>query len=293
MMRNYDLILISTCCNHNYIFKLIDSVLHKNSILSVCLVIVNQTKEVIEKIPTSEYSDIIIIEHGKNVNSSIARNIGIQYIIENNFVSNFVCFPDDDSSYDHLFFLMIQDKIRRNDDRNLIIDVYCTGTTQLFRKVNLKNNFLLSKKNFDIVGAVNMVLNFSTFRNVKFFDVRFGINAKYGAGEDGDYFIRAVQMSSFFYCNEIYNFHPSSLGKFKILTYKQKRRKLNSYGIGVIALLCKHKMYSDAFFVTFRAFGGVIFSIVKFDFYLGMAYFEAFFVRFYHLIIFSFFGLND
>jgi hypothetical protein len=257
------------------------------------MIIVNQAKEAIKKITSTDHSDIIVIEHGKNVNTSVARNIGIKYVFENYYVSNFVCFPDDDSSYDHFFFLKIQDKLKRKDDRNLIIDVFCTGTNQLFRKVNLKNDSLLSKKNFDIVGAVNMILNFKTFRKVEFFDERFGVNAIYGAGEDGDYFIRAVQLESFYYSSGIYNFHPSSIGKFKNLTYRQKRDKLNSYGIGVMALLCKHRMYLDAFFVTIRALGGGVFALLKLEFSLGMAYFEAFFVRFYHLLKFLLVGLND
>ena len=285
-MSKYNLIIISTCCDHNYIYKLIKSVNDNNSFISVCVIIVNQTKELISGIKKSGFNNFKVIDHGENVNSSVARNIGIKYLLDNNYYSEFVCFPDDDSSYDDSFFKAIQKKIQEEDFKNLITDVYCTGTYRYFRKINLNNITLLSKKDFNIVGAVNMVLNYSTFFNVKYFDESFGINAKYGAGEDGDYFIRAVKFEPFYYSNEVYSFHPSSFDKFKKLNYKQKRKKLNTYGIGVMALLSKHKMYFHALYVVFRALGGAIFSFSRLELSLGLAYFEAFFVRLKTLVKF-------
>ena len=116
---------------------------------------------------------MIIIEYNESVNSSVARNIGIDYLLNHQLVSKFVCFPDDDSSYDRIFFKKIQSFIESNKLGNYVTDVYCTGSRDLFRKVPYRNFTVLSNKDFNIVGAVNIILNFKTFLQVLYFDSRF------------------------------------------------------------------------------------------------------------------------
>lgn len=292
MNEKFDVILVSTCCNHESVYELIDSLINYNNLIVVCLIVVNQDENKIKFIQNTNHTKVDIIEYNRIVNTSVARNVGIQYLLDNNYISHFVCFPDDDSSFDFNFFCQIKENIRNCVFKNLVTDIYCTGTDKLFRKINLENNSKLTKKNFNIVGAVNIILNFPTFSKVLYFDTRFGVNAKYGAGEDGDYFIRAIQKEPFYYSNTIYTYHPSGFDKFRRLDYRQKRKKLKSYGFGVIALLCKHKMYFKSLVVAFRALGGVLNSFSKFEFSLGLAYFEAFFVRLFCLIKFLIFPIK-
>lgn len=290
---NYDLILITTCCNHEYIYKLIESVREYNHTLSACLIVVNQTEAPIERIENTSFTEIVRIEHGQNVNTSVARNIGIDYVLSHGQKAHFVSFPDDDSSFDDVFFKELSSLIESKTDQNFVTDVYCTGTTKLFRKISLKNGALLDRYNFNIVGAVNIILNFETFMKVGYYDTRFGVNAQYGAGEDGDYFIRAVQYAPFYYNNKLYSFHPSGESKYDRFTFQQKRQRLINYGIGCMALLCKHKMYFQAWILTFRALGGVLYYLTKLKFAIALTYFEAFFVRLIYLIKFSIKGLSQ
>lgn len=282
----YDIIFISTCCDHQHIYKLIHSVIENNSVLNVCLIIVNQEKVKIEDPFSNIQTDIHIIEHGKIVNTSIARNIGIQHVIDSGMKCNFVGFPDDDSSFDNSFFDEIKLLIQVEDFRNFIIDVICTGTTFPFRIINLKSGTQLTKKNYNIVGAVNIIVNFQTFKKVCYFDDRFGVNAKYGAGEDGDFFIRGLAYDAFYYNNKLHNYHPSGDSKLEKLSYIKLRKRVLNYGKGVVALLCKHKMYGSATIVTFRAIGGVFKYLLKLKFKIALAYFESFWLRFFYLIKF-------
>jgi len=291
-MKKFDLIFISTCCNHEYIYKLIKSIVECNDSLMVCLIVVNQGGMIIENIDNTVNTRIVIIDHKSLVNSSIARNVGIEYLIRNKLAFSFLCFPDDDSSYDSEFFNAMNNKFLNKDFRNFIIDVYCTGTKIFFRKVNYSNNRLLTKFDYDLVGAVNIVINYETFQKVLYFDTRFGVNAKYGAGEDGDYFIRATEFDDFYYCNELYNFHPSGDSKFNLMSYSQLRLRMINYGIGCVALLTKHKMYKSAFFLTFRAIGGFLSYFLKRKFYISLTYLEAFVVRFFYLIKFLIFPIK-
>jgi glycosyltransferase involved in cell wall biosynthesis len=292
-MTNYDLILITTCCNHEYIYELIKSVREYNSKLSACLIVVNQTETIIKiGIESTPNTEVILLEHGKKVNTSVARNVGIDYVLTHGLKSKFVSFPDDDSSFDESFFIQLSLLIEAETYHNLVTDVYCTGTNKLFRKIKFNNGALLDKYNYNIVGAVNIILNYITFERVGYFDIRFGVNAKYGAGEDGDYFIRAVEYESFYYNNKLYSFHPSGESKYDKFTFQQKRERLISYGIGCIALLCKHKMYFQALVLTLRALGGVLYYFTKLKFTIALSYFEAFFVRLIYLIKFSLKGIS-
>lgn len=282
--NNHDLVMISTCINHENIYNLLQSIEY-NSFISNFIIIINQSDSIIN-VKSNSFNKIVVINYGKKVNSSIARNIGIEYVIKHKIISSFVCYPDDDSSFDKNFFIKIKDWINQNEYRCFITDLYCSDKEGLFREVNLPNLTKLSNINFNIVGAVNMVVSYETFKKIGLFDIRFGVNALYGAGEDGDYYLRGLKYSDFYYTKDIFSFHPSGYDKFKGMPYIQKRKKLNAYGKGVMALLNKHKMYKESVVTVFRAIAGGLFSLLKFQFTLALAYFEAFFVRLFYFFLF-------
>ncbi|MBC6110545.1 glycosyltransferase family 2 protein [Pedobacter fastidiosus] len=291
-MLHYDIILIATCHTHTYVYDLMETVLKNNRKIAACLIVVNQDKNLIKTYDDTLHTHVKIIEHSKPLNTSVGRNLGIEYVIENKITAKYLTFPDDDSSFDASFFETLGALITKNDLRNFVIDVYCTGTKVLFRKISYENDQLLTRKDWDIVGAVNVLYNFDTFEKVGYFDVRFGVNATYGAGEDGDYFIRATQFDKFYYNNELYNYHPSGESKFKKMSYQSLRKRMFNYGKGGIALLCKHKMYFGASFLTIRAVGGVASYVLKGKFLIALTYFEAFFIRLFFLIKFSIFSVK-
>lgn len=290
MRKKYDIIFVTTCINHNYIYKLIDSINYSNNdTIDLFVIIINQTSDNINyscdntKLKRNSFK---IIDTKCKLNSSEARNIGLRYIFDNGIISSFVCFPDDDSSFDENFFIEMKSRIVKKVTTCFVTDVYCTNTNVLYRKVNKKNNSYLTKKAYSIVGAVNIVLLYEVVKKIGLFDERFGVNAMYGAGEDGDYFIRALEVSEFIYSKDIYSYHPANISKFNDLDFRKKIIRLRNYGIGVIAFLNKHKLYYYSIIVIFRGLVGFFVSLLRLRVSLAMAYLYAFFVRIFYFVKF-------
>lgn len=287
----YDLILITTCINQKNINNLIYSIQNSNINLNAFLIIVNQDQSEIKKFESFFTKCIILNKKPIDkvfFNTSEARNIAIQYILNNNLISKYVCFPDDDTTFDNNFFLELSNYVNDNIIKNFIFDVYCTDTNHLFHSIKYAEGKLISRSDFKFVGSVNILVNYDTFLNTGYFDTRFGVNALYGAGEDGDYFLRSLKYQNFHYTKKLYNYHPSKNDKYYHLTYKETSERLKSYGKGVTVLLIKHKMYLHAFILIFKALGGSIYYLFKKMPNTSLAYLNAFFVRLHTFLLFTF-----
>jgi hypothetical protein len=287
----YDLILISTCINKKNVNNLIYSIQNNNIYLNAFLIIVNQDQSKIKNLE-SNFTDLVILNKKPKeklfFNSSEARNIAIEYILNNSLISKYVCFPDDDTTFDNNFFLELSHNINNNIFDNFIFDVYCANSNHLFHSIKYAEGKLISRSDFKFVGAVNILVNYDTFLNTGFFDNRFGVNALYGAGEDGDYFLRSLKYQKFYYTKKLYNYHPSQNNTYSHLTYKETNERLKNYGKGVIILLIKHKMYLHSFILIFKALGGSIYYLFKKMPITSLAYLNAFFVRLYTFLFFTF-----
>lgn len=275
--HSYNLVFISTFINRNNIDKLIGTVLESNHDLSIFFIIVNQTKTklVLHSSPLIDFYQI----NTERLSLSKARNVGINYLLKNSIHFKHIMFPDDDTSFSDIFFSKYKEYIK--DEENYLIDVYCFGTDKLFKPNNFKNGDVLLRENHSSVMSVNMIINYRTFYLVGLFDERMGAGAKYGSGEDGDYYIRAcdISMHGFIYNKMIFNFHPSSENKFLKMSLYQTIKTYVNYGNGAIFVLCKHKMYFVAFKICFLAIGGALISFCKLDMKLFVAYSTAFFSR--------------
>jgi hypothetical protein len=287
----FDLIIITTCINNLHIKNLLNSIILNNKYINTYIYVINQ------------YNDKIVVESDQNnfikifnlkidnynfLNSSLSRNIAIDFIIKNNIKSHYVCFPDDDTTFDHVFFIEIHRLIQNSIFNNYIFDVYCNNSNSHFHKIKHKDGTIISKNDYTYVGAVNILLKYETFLKTGFFDHRFGVNAIYGAGEDGDYFLRALNVSKFYYTNKFYNFHPPKNNFHLNYSYRKHRSKLINYGKGVIVLLIKHKMYFEALKNSFKALGAFVYYFFKLQPIIAIVYFEVFFVRIFTLILYSF-----
>ena len=271
------LVFISTFIDRIKIDDLIDSVLSNNYTIHVLFIIINQTKtELI--LSNSIFIEFIQI-NTELISLSKARNMGIDYLIENDIKFSHIMFPDDDSTFSESFFSIYTAQIEKNS--NYLIDVYSEGTVVLFKKNKYSHGDILSQDNFDAAMSVNMIVNYRTFSAVGFYDERIGVGAKYGAGEDTDYFIRACKFAKkgFIYNKMLFNFHPSSSNKFSTMQMFQIVKKYVNYGNGVVFMLCKHKMYFNAIYTCFKAIGGAIVSLFKLDIKLFVAFSVAFFSR--------------
>lgn len=235
------------------------------------------------------FFDYKVLNITKILNSSKSRNIGIDYVLQNNLFSYFISFPDDDTTYDENFFIFFKELInsKKSTFKNYICDVKCREDINLYYRKKISNiPFKATIYNFDNVGAVNMILNFDTFYNIKYFNEKYGVGSYYGAGEDGDYFLRAVKYTDIFYSPYFYTIHPNSNLLFSKINYKDFKERKIKYSRGVISVLCLHKMYLFAFYISIRALGGFLIHVTR-DFKLSLFYFKLFFMRIYFLFKYS------
>ena len=274
--NNYDLVMIVTCIDSKYIMHMINSVLINNNIVSTLIIFINQS-DLVYNLGGSNSKTIIKELKSNKISLSKARNIGINYLIINQLKFSHTMFPDDDSTFSESFF----SNFKPQKERNYLIDVYGEGTERLFKKNRYHNGKVLGRYNYDAAMSVNMIINHKTFSLVGFFDERLGVGAKYGAGEDADYYIRAcnVNLTGFIYNKHLFNFHPSSPNKFSKMKLSRVVDVYIKYGQGGIFTLCKHKMYKAALKSCFWAIGGAAMSLIKFNFKLFLAYIMAFFAR--------------
>lgn len=271
-----DLIFVTTFISKANIDNLIDSVCESNTGLKILLVVVCQNGFTLDK-NTQNGVEIKQLNTLLKLSLSAARNVAIKYIIEQQIRSDFIMFPDDDSTFNRSFFLNYKSLTK---GENYIVDIYVTGTNSLFRKLNIRSNSLIKSNKWFVACSVNMLISFDSFIKVGYFDETLGVGTQYGAGEDNDYYIRICQISKgFYYNNLLYNFHPAFKEVVSNYTFSQLMRRYDGYGKGVVACLCKHKMYNAAFRVCLRALGGCIKNILCFKIDYGIAYLNSFYSR--------------
>lgn len=277
--HKYDIVFVSTFVDLKNINYLIDSICKAslNTDLNILLLIVCQNNLLI-KFKDTKTVHIECLYKSAILPLSIARNVAIEYIMSRQIKMDFIMFPDDDSTFDETFFLNYKTCIKKK--QNYLIDVYCTGTNKLFKNINSMEFGLLQAKNWHSACSVNMLISSESFFKVTFFDEMLGVGSKYGAGEDNDYFIRVCKVSNgFIYNKKMYNYHPAikdTSQKYTLLSLVQRYKK---YGVGVVAFLCKHAMFKDAFIICLRALLGSIKNLLVFNFRLSLAYLSSFYFR--------------
>jgi hypothetical protein len=283
-MNRIDLIFITTFSNRKVANSLIESLSFCNKKVRLLVILVSQNGERIEFSDT-DYTKFIQITIDTRVSLSNARNIAIRYLLENGIEANHYMFPDDDSLYDESFFLNYFNNIELN--HCYLIDVYCTGTKELYKFNKGKNGQIVRSTDYEMVMSVNMVVDNNTFKFVGFFDEALGVGAKYGSGEDIDYFFRCIKIcNSFLYNKVLNNFHPKALDKFRYMNFIDLKFRYFNYGKGMIFVFYKHDLFYDALKCTIRALGGSLVCLFKFDFRMSFIYFLTFFSRISNLIYF-------
>ena len=283
LIMKFDLVLIVTCIDSKYIMQMLWSVINKNNSLKVLIVIINQTDI---EYNLDNNNSLVTIKGISSIrlSSSAARNRGIKYLLDNSIKFGHIMFPDDDSTYSEIFFSDFKEKIESNS--NYLIDIYCAGSQTLYKNIKYNDGTVLTKKNFDAAMSVNMLINFETFIKVGFLDERLGAGAKYGGGEDVDYYIRSCNCNpnGFIYLKTLFCYHPSPSDRYAQLSLRKMTDRFIQYGNGAIFLYFKHKMYKTAFMTCLRAIGGSVKALSRFDLKLSLVYLVAFFSRFSMLV---------
>lgn len=274
-MEHHNLIFITTFINIEKIEILLHSLACNNSIkLKVILVAQNGISIDIDRYE-SDYNSFSVIQCLNQMSLSKARNMGIDYVLSNEIEADYVMFPDDDSSFDLTFFERFI--ACTSNGTPLIIDVCNENSKDKYIKHTLKDGAILYRKHYYAVGSTNMIIPFDLFVSTGHFDEQMGVGAQYGAGEDGDYFIRSLKcVGQFVYSSKLYNFHPKAEVKYNELTYSQTVYRYKSYGVGVAYLFHKHKMHSDSFLLCVKALVASLIHLVRFNFKMAAVCFCAF-----------------
>lgn len=263
----------------SYITELLKSVSENNFSIKVCIVVLTQNGLDLDTLCyETVWVRILNIKREEQIGLSAARNEMIRYIICNKLESKFVMFPDDDTTFDSDFFLRFFTVTKLN--RNYLIDVYCYCTHELFKKNKIREGEILSTKDYLSAMSVNMLLCWEAYQKIGFFDEDMGVGARYGAGEDADYFIRGVNLGlTFYFTHQLWNFHPKAEDKYVGVSIEKLRRRFKNYGEGAVYLFVKHRMYRDAVWCCLRAFAGAMKNYLSMDIHMGSIYWYAFCCR--------------
>lgn len=267
--NNVELIFVTTCNELESIFDLLESVKISNEEVKLLIVIVVQKGLYINVSPyQTPYTSIITINEKRSLSLSLARNIALSYISKNEIHYQYLMFPDDDSTYDELFFK----RWSTSGEGNRLINVKYSNSDGYFNFLKLPNKTHLTASHYKMSSSVNMIITRETILATGLFDERLGVGTLYGAGEDNDFFIRANKVAPFTICTTLYNMHPSPQYKYDIMNLSQIVKRFNSYGRGVIFMLCKNDLKTEALLVCIRALGGSVISLLRFRLKLAIAY---------------------
>jgi hypothetical protein len=273
----FDLIFITTTQNNLNVSNLLDSIYNFNNKLNINIILLLQNSiEINQEKFQNEYTTINVITTNKKYSLSKARNICIDYIIDNGIKSKYIMFPDDDTTFDSSFFMNFKSTVTQNS----LIDVYCTGTKHHYQDIKQLTDGSLTS-DYKYAMSVNMIINYEHFIDIGKFDEDMGVGAKYGAGEDGDYFLRTCKKyGSFKVYHNLYNFHPAPDRKYEDLSLAKLIKRYKTYGEGVIYLLYKHnKPYQAIICIIYGLLGSIKSCLFEFNLKLSLARICGFWYR--------------
>jgi hypothetical protein len=184
-------------------------------------------------------------------------------------------FPDDDTTFDSSFVK----EFKNLGTGDYVLNLLTKQSKEPYAKYSKVDRSSMNKENISYAGCVRFLFSSKLIYELGFFDENMGIGAKYGSGEDGDYFLRALKLSTLIYLESLYTLHPSPNNKYSKMSMKSILIRFSNYGKGAIFLCFKHKMYFSAVICVFRGVFGFIISLFKFEFKLAIAYLFAFFIR--------------
>jgi hypothetical protein len=273
------LILACTGSSLDRVAHLLESISRNNHSVDVLVVAVLQKGLQLDTVMfDTSFTKIKCIHENNQVGLSLARNKALELIGRNNIGFDHIMFPDDDSTFDAVFFERYNQVV--GTSQNYLIDVFCEGSSDLYVKNKFDNGAEVDVRNYHAAMSVNMIISRKLLEQVGLFNEELGVGAKYGSAEDSDYFIRCLKICGYFlYSKQLYNYHPSPKNKYSGLSLREIVKRFKNYGNGVVYVLTFHKLYGAAVKICARAIGGFILSFLRFRFKLGVAYLISFFFR--------------
>jgi hypothetical protein len=284
-MKDFNLIMITTHQDDLNIYKLINSIDCNIENLKVMLIVISQ-KCKIEIRSNNPMLSIIFFETGK-MGLSKARNIGLNYLLANNISSEFIMFPDDDSSFDKLFFINFPRIL--NTNKCYITPIFNTGTKDLYFGKAYHNDKRISISDHQLIGSPNQIILYDKLKNNIFFNENLGAGALFGSSEDIDLFIKLFNKGEhFFFINSIYTYHPKKVSAYKAVSLNNILKRFKSYSYGFAYIIFEYRLFYLIPEYLIRTFAAFIVFFFKFQFKLSLAYLIQFFIRIKILLNFLF-----
>lgn len=277
MNNKFDLVFVVTCTDLNNVNNLLNSICNYNKYIKVGLVLLVQNGFKLSTEVSHDFLTVYKLYSNQKYSLSKARNLCLDFYKSSQIDSTYIMFPDDDTTFDESFFM----NFSRIVTSNTLIDVLCKGTRIPYMSFRgLKNGDYTTCHEHAM--SVNMIVKSDNALELGGFDESLGVGARYGAGEDGDYFIRVCkQFGPFKYTNQLWNYHPSADSKYSQISLIRLLKRYKTYGEGVIYLLLKHKMYFEAIKCVLSGFAGAIIAFfLNFNIKLSIARFYGGMTRF-------------
>ena len=283
-LNTFDLVMISTFIHDEYISFLLNSIEANNDKISIKLILVKQG-DFPYRIPKLDGSLLYIemIETGL-IGLSAARNIALDYIIACGYSSRLVMFPDDDTTFDEVFFNnFCQVTLSHSNYLMPIKD----SPTSFYKRFDIPDGKLLKKSDFIYVGSPNMLIDFQLFKENIRFDENLGVGSRYGSCEDVDFFLKTNSILEFKFTSELYNFHPRKVDRYNAMAFKEILKRFKGYSSGYIYTMLKYNFKIYLLSMLFRTVAASFIFFLRLKFRLSFAYFLQFFIRIHLMIVIS------
>lgn len=202
-----------------------------NSILSQkyhnCEIIIidqNTNSEIKKMLDKEQSLSCVFYYKSKEIGLSRGRNIGFAKAR-----GKWILFFDDDAFLQKDFFRKLNNYLEKINDENIIFygNVLNLENSLSFikRKINTKYLYLW---NFDSICSIGIIFSRKAIDSVGLFDENFGVGSKFGAGEESDLIIRALNMGyKIKYLKNIIVYHPKAKNNLK-------KKYLYGYGLGAV-----------------------------------------------------------
>ncbi len=249
--------------------KLCDSINPEHTELKVLIIIVLQQQKHTFK-STHTNVQITTIEVAERLSLSKARNVALRNLFGQDEATDFVLFPDDDTTFDHHFFTAFQREISVN---KFYLGRVCSEEDGSdYKRYPAVNRVSGKEKLLPYVASVALILPYKKVKQVGFFDELLGAGAEYGSSEDLDYYLRCTALGTFTFVHSLRNFHPSRFAKYDGMGTQEIKQRFKSYTDGYLFVLFRHDLEKSSWLLLLKAFGGAVISTFKGNFRLVPVY---------------------
>ena len=219
----------------------------KQSFTDYEIIIIDQSNDdLTEKLVDSLHSEKIIYKRVSFKGLSKARNEGLKYAR-----GDFLCLIDDDAYYNEDYLSNALRTLTEGKDKKTIVSGYIFDTVNKrdFAKYDhTRNN--LSLNTIQIIRtcpSAALIIPIQVMVECGAFDEKLGVGAEYGAGEETDLLLRAIQRDyHVIYSESVKLKHPYPIPE-KSTSTDNSNNKMWYYYKGIGALYKKHLLLSKEF----------------------------------------------